>query len=179
MKGFSFLFFSFSLFFSLQTVAQIQTISKESPLKERLYFGGGVDLAISRSRDIIGASPLVGYMFTKSTSVGVGLTYQYVNYKFITGNINTSIYGYRFYLRQNLFPSIFIYAEYENLSYELDITVDGSPRIWIDTFYLGGGYYRPFSDKAGFFIMALYDVNNGNAYGSPWSFRSGFTFSPF
>lgn len=158
-------------------ISQVASLDSESPLKERFYLGGGMDLAVDQNRTLIGVSPSLGFMLTKSTSIGTGITYQIYYDRF--NQFNTTIYGYRFFLRQNLIAQIFAYAEYENLSYEVDFFVDNSDREWQDAFYLGGGYYKPITDRFGFLAIGLYNMMNRNYTGSPWSFRAGFTYSPF
>ncbi len=157
--------------------SQVLAMTDESSFKERIYFGGGLDMAFDDSRGIIGLSPSIGYMLTKTTSLGVGITYQYYFDRY--SRFSTDIYGYRFFLRQNLIAQLFAYAEYENLSYENNLTIDNKDRTWQDAIYLGGGWYQPISDRVGFLAIGLYNVKNRNYQGSPWSFRAGFTFSPF
>lgn len=168
------------MLFAVSVKAQVQGLEKNSAFMERLYFGGGLDLQFNSLYALIGASPSVGYMVTSSTSIGVGITYQYLQYR-VTKE-STDFYGYRFFLRQNLISQLFAYAEWENLSRANDINDPNSGRDWRSTPYLGGGWYQPINDKAGFQIIALYNLNigrGGNLSPSPWSFRTGITYSPF
>ncbi|MDH5397948.1 MAG: hypothetical protein OEX02_07370 [Cyclobacteriaceae bacterium] len=177
MKPFVFFFLGFLTAFS--GYGQVSgEINGDTPFKDRLYLGGGMDFAIDDYRFLIGASPSLGVMMTNSTSVGTGMTYQY--YKLRLYNEQTNVYGYRFFLRQNIFRQIFAYTEYENLSYKSDIFNTNSPRIWDSAMYIGGGYYTPINERAGFLMLALYDLlHKPQEYGSPLSFRAGLTYSFF
>lgn len=157
--------------------SQISGLGKNSGFTDRLYFGGGLNVQFDSFQSVIGASPSVGYMLSNSTSIGAGITYQFINFKVL--NLTTDVYGYRFFLRQNLFSNIFAYTEYENMSYEQNAQIEDSPRFWRNAFYVGGGFFQPFNDRSGFLILALYNLNNRNYQGSPLRFRAGITFSPF
>lgn len=164
-------------FFSGQALmAQIENASEKESFKERIYFGGGFDMAFDQYRGILGVSPSAAYMITNTTSLGLGITYQY--YFERTSSLTTDIYGYRFFLRQNIVGPFFAYTEYENLSYEVSYIYDYG-RYWTDSFYLGAGYFQPISSKIGFIATALYNLKNRDYMGSPWTFRAGFTFNPF
>ncbi len=175
-KVLGFLILSFSII-SIDSFSQVSNLSKNSGFAQRIYFGGGLDLQLNSFYGLIGASPSIGYMLTSSTSIGTGITYQYISFRGTA--ITSDIYGYRFFIRQNLFKNIFAYAEYENLSYRINPLIENSGRIWDNAYYIGGGLYQPISDKAGFLMLGLYDLTKRNYEGSPFSFRAGITFSPF
>ena len=152
------------LFFISNNVFAQRNYSEGSKpsLKDRLYFGGGFGAQFG---DItyVDISPLVGYMITRKLSGGVGISYQY--YKDNRSNYQTNIYGGRVFARQNfsfMKLPLFLYAEYENLSYEyiIDYTQDGyiTQREWVPGVLLGGGFFQPIGDRAGFTIMILYNV---------------------
>ena len=178
MKSKAFLPLMFACFIlSIPLYSQISNMGKNPSVLDRVYFGGGLDLQFNSFYGQIGASPSVGYMLTNSTSVGTGVTYQYISFR--AAGVNSDVYGYRVFLRQNLFRNIFAYTEYENLSYQINPLIEDSGRIWDNAYYIGGGLFQPFNDKAGFLIIGLYDITRRNFEGSPFSFRAGITFSPF
>jgi len=157
---------------------QVATVAKNSSFAERLYVGGGFDLSIQPTFYVIGASPSLGVMLTKTSSIGTGITYKYLGDRLSSQGMH--IYGYRFFARQNLFAQLFAYAEFESLSYELYINVPNSERYWESAFYMGGGWYQPITDKVGFAVIGLYNFRHRFSSNlSPWRFRAGFTYSLF
>jgi len=105
----------FVLFIMFPTLAQRGVDG--SSFMDRVYFGGGLDLAFG-TITIIGASPLVGYMITEKLSAGVGITYQYYKDNRFTPDFTTSIYGGRLFARYNIFDPFFLYNEYEITSFD-------------------------------------------------------------
>ncbi len=158
--------------------SQVQGISKKSPLMQRFYFGGGLDLAFDQNVAIVGGSPILGFMVTRSTSIGTGVTYQYIQNR-ITG-VSGNIFGYRIFVRQNLIAQFFAYAEYEKLGYKSEF--DNSRFWFVPEYRAGGGFFQSLSERAGFQAMILYTVSNSretNNVGNPWTYRAGFVYSPF
>lgn len=148
----------------------------EPTIWDRMYFGGGGTLQFG-DITIIGASPIVGYMITNRLSAGVGVTYQYINYRFIDWSTNT--YGGRVFTRYNITPAIFAMGEYESLNMELHGRNTDLPRVWVDRLLLGGGYFQPFGRRGGVNIGLMYDflyMQGSSPYRSPWVYRFGFTF---
>jgi hypothetical protein len=48
---------------------------------DKLYFGGGLGFSGNSSWVTFSISPIVGYKITERLSAGVGISYQYTNYK--------------------------------------------------------------------------------------------------
>ncbi len=151
----------------------------------RIYFGGNFSLQFGYVT-YIDVSPLVGYMINQNFSAGVGVTYRYLKYKDI--NYETNIYGGRIFVRHNLpfMPiPLFVYSECEDLN--LDLAVYNNPlqpdyytisRQWVPSLFVGGGLFQPIGKKAGFTIMALYNIiydDQRSPYNSPVVLRVGFT----
>ncbi|MDH5381431.1 MAG: hypothetical protein OEW75_11295, partial [Cyclobacteriaceae bacterium] len=113
MKTLVFLGFVNFFFIAFPCYSQLEEISKESTFSERIYFGGGIDVAFDAFTAKIGLSPFVGYMITSTTSGGIGSTYQFITSRYTS--ITTNVYGYRFFLMQRLVSNFFAYSEYENL----------------------------------------------------------------
>ncbi len=155
--------------------------------KDRIYFGGGFSATFGNITSVY-VSPAVGYMITKGLSGGVGITYQYYRDDRGGTTIDSNSYGYRFFLRQNLYfiPKLplFAYGEFENLNFEAwqynpstdEWYVD---RDWYPRTMLGLGIFAPLGRKGGFYFTVLYDVmysGSTSAYNSPWVYRLGFSF---
>ena len=172
------------LYVQVQAFSQIQFTPGSKPsFGKRVYFGGNFGLQLG-GVTYIDASPLVGYMITRNLSAGVGITYRYYSDKYV--NYKTNIYGGRVFVRHNItFMNLplFLYSEYEDLSFELasynPVTRDYNlKRQWVPSFFVGGGLFQPIGNRAGFTIMALYNLiydAQKSPYNSPWVFRVGFT----
>lgn len=152
----------------------------EPRFRDRVYYGGGGSFQLTQDIFLVGASPIMGYMITNRWSSGVGVTYQYIHYKFFDRATHT--YGGRVFTRYNVFRSVYTMAEYESLNMELMRHGTDLPRVWVDRLLLGGGYFQPFvGGRGGFNIGIFYDFlymagNRNNPYNSPWVYRVGFTF---
>lgn len=156
--------------------------------KDRLYFGGGFSATFGTITSVY-LSPAVGYMITGGLSGGVGITYQYYkdNRDYNYASYESHSYGYRLFLRQNLYfiPKLplFAYGEFENLNIEAwqynSITEEWYlERKWYPRTMLGLGLFAPFGRRGGFFFAVLYDVmysGSSSPYGSAWVYRVGFS----
>ena len=126
--------------------------------KDRFYLGGNFGLSFGNVT-FINISPLVGYRITPRWSAGVGATYMFYKarvvdrYNQYLGDVKTSVYGGRTFMRYTIFKNLFAHTEYEILNYEY---YDNS-RINVPAFYAGGGYIQPLGQRGSLFIMVLYD----------------------
>lgn len=161
---------------------------EEKPaFKDRIYYGGGFSATFGTITSVY-VSPAVGYMITNGLSGGVGITYQYYQDNRYTPSYDDHSYGYRFFLRQNLYfiPKLplFAYGEFENLNFE---AAKYNPttqeyyleRDWYPRTMLGLGIFAPFGRRGGFFFTVLYDVmhtGSTSPYSSAWVYRLGFSF---
>ena len=134
--------------------------------KNRLFTGGnlGAQFGTSTFLDI---SPILGYYITDKFSAGIGAIYQYAGYKdrtFPAYNSNTSIYGGKLFLRYNIIESIFAHAEYEALNLETEYFDPmnyrhSTPRFFVHSILIGGGYRQPIGDYSSINLMVLYNIN--------------------
>ncbi|NJN42706.1 MAG: hypothetical protein HC811_11195 [Flammeovirgaceae bacterium] len=146
--------------------------------QDRTYVGGGLGLSFSSDFDFVSISPIVGYMVTPRFSPGIGFTYRYTNYKYLTPSVNTNDYGFNVFMRYIVYGPLFLQAQYEYLNYEYPVSSTTTERFDFSSFQLGGGFFQPIGRRAGFFAMALYNFNYDdnaqyNAYSSPWILRVG------
>ena len=158
---------------SLDVMAQGEISKGDKPsFKERLYFSLSPQLAIGNGFTQIGLSPSVGVMITPRFSSGVGGTYIYQKQEFFDA---VSLYGGRLFSRFNFTESLFAYTEYQKLTGS-----NAGEKINIDSnFYAGAGLFERISDRAGFQVLALYNLLDETGGQSPWVFRAGLTYSPF
>ncbi len=145
---------------------------------DRVYLGGNFGAQFG-SVTFIDLSPLAGYMITPKFSAGVGITYQYLNYKFYDASFST--YGWRTFVRRNVGRQFFLHGEFENLSIQFfNAGSAEATREWVPGLFAGGGLFQPIGrGGGGFMISALYNVlydNVRSPYNSPLVLRVGFTF---
>lgn len=155
--------------------AQREVDENSSPL-DRIYTGGGLQLSFGNNTTIVGASPIVGYMITDKWSAGIGATYLYYKFKFI--DVSTSVYGGKVFTRYNIFNPVFLYTEYELLSFDFTLGDGQDNRETIPALNVGGGISQPLGRVAAFQIILLYDLLHDNLRSptpSAFSVRGGIT----
>jgi hypothetical protein len=151
---------------------------EKPPLKDRLYFGGGLGFNSGTSGTAgrytyIGLYPVIGYMATPKMSVGTSITYQHYSYS----DLGTSFeqYGFAPFVRYNL-NQVFLYSEYMILN---SPTYDpNSPRKIYNRWLMGVGYRMPIGQRSAVNVMGLYDVlynDTERIFSSPWVVRVFFS----
>ena len=174
---------TFSLLWFTQTHASAQNSDNrpENSFMDRVFFGGGLGLQFG-TLTLIDVSPVVGYRITERFEAGLGFTYKYYKYNDYYVDLNTGtsydlksdILGGSVFGRYHITESIFAHAEYETLNYRYEdyysyggnIMSDKRTAI-INSFFIGGGYRQHISEGSYFFIMALWNLNDGGM--SPYS----------
>lgn len=147
---------------------------------DRIYVGGGGGFSAGSNYTSINVSPTVGYMFTNRFSSGVGVIYQYINYK--SADLKTHNYGGNVFSRFNITPQFFVHGEYELLNYETYRIIGGEIKTSRDTspaLFLGGGYFQPLGARGGVSFTLLYNViydQDHSPYPRPYVVRVGFSF---
>jgi hypothetical protein len=168
----------------------------QSDFKHRLHYGGNLWLGFFGAF-YLDASPMVGYEITDiGTTAGLGASFIYQGG--FNGGGGTFAAGPRLFIRQPIWHSIFVHAEYEMMNapdteqffYSSDRGL-GSPdtgRKWDGSPLIGAGFYQGRTRKqGGSFISVMYNI--GEAYGrgfvspqglggnrSPFILRFGFFF---
>ncbi len=130
------------------------------PLKDRLWFGGGLGLNFGNFTSIQ-IEPLVGYKVDKKGkfSVGTGLTYWYFSDNRYTPKVEQNAYGYRFFSRYRFIPQAFAHVEHLNLNAERFIGATRDvQRIWVPHLLVGGGYAQPISGSSVFTLQVLWEI---------------------
>ncbi|MBB6463226.1 hypothetical protein [Flammeovirga kamogawensis] len=153
----------------------------DKPLKDKIFFGGGLGFGFSSYYTQIVVQPMAGYMITPNFQVGLGLVYEYFERKDVDYKENN--YGIRPFARYmievrdglRVFPQAEYYGFSNNYEYRDNISgekVSGSQ--WRDQFLIGGGISQGIGRKGGVNFIALYDVSydeQSSYYSSPWVFR--------
>ena len=177
------IFFSlFISFISLGSVLAQKEIDSNADYNfwDRIYVGGGGGFSAGSNYTSINVSPTVGYMFTNRFSSGVGVIYQYINYK--NADLKTHNYGGNVFSRFNVTPQFFVHGEYEALNYETYSIIGGEIKTRRDTspaLFLGGGYFQPLGARGGVSFTLLYNViydTDNSPYPRPYVLRVGFSF---
>lgn len=143
------------------------------PLKDRLWFGGGVNVSFGTVSNL-GASPMVGYKIDQKGkwSAGLMINYNYFSDSRYTPRYETSTYGGSLFTRYRVIPPLYLHAEYNQQSYELYSPLgDTGRREWVPFLLLGGGYAQPMGGNAFLTFQVLWDVIQDvrSPYGSqPW-----------
>lgn len=130
------------------------------PLKDRLWFGGGLGLNFG-SVTSIQIEPLVGYKVDKNGkfSVGTGITYWYFSDNRYSPKIVYNAYGYRFFSRYRVIEQAYLHAEFLNMNAQRNFGFsDGVQRIWVPHLLLGGGYVQPLGGHSSFMLQVLFEV---------------------
>jgi hypothetical protein len=139
---------------------------------DKVFFGGNIGMQFG-TITFFEFSPLVGYRINEKVSAGIGLTYQYYQYKDRYIDFKTNVYGGRVFGRYFFTDYLFGHAEYEYLNLEaFDFR---RHRVDVGSLMAGGGYYQRFSDRAGIVAMILYNFTESvyTPYTNP-IFRVGF-----
>ncbi len=143
------------------------------PLKDRLWFGGGVILSFGTVTNL-GVSPLVGYKVDKKGkfSTGLGVNYTYFSDDRYTPTYESSTYGWSIFSRYRVIPQIYLHAEYNQQNYELySLTADKAVREWVPFLLVGAGFAQPIGGNSYLTFQILWDVIQDvrSPYGGqPW-----------
>lgn len=152
-----------------------QLIGKDVPLIERFYVGGGFGLGFSSFSDYVAVSPNIGYRITERGSIGIGVLYQYRNYK--AYDVKTDDWGGSIFTRYKVFGPAFAAAEYEYINFEFVTATLTTFRGDYSSFMVGAGIAQPITRNVSFIISAMYNLTyretDGGPYSSPWNLRVG------
>lgn len=153
---------------------------QQPPMIRRWFTGGMIGAGFSSYSSYVEIAPIVGFKVTPNFHVGTRITYIYNSYLMPTGpateeRVNLHHYGASIFARYLFFKFLFAHAEYEALSFDLYNDPLGRNRIWINSLFLGGGFYQQVGGR-GFMTFAILFNLLDNEY-SPYSnpmFRIGF-----
>ena len=150
---------------------------KRQPLKKppRWFAGGMLGAGFSSYSSYVEVAPIVGYKVTRDFHVGTRITYIYNSYLIQTGpqtdkRVNLHHYGGSLFARYVFLRFLMAHAEYEMLSYDYY-----EDREWINSLFLGGGYYQNIGGRSFASFLILFNVldSPNSPYANP-IFRIGF-----
>lgn len=159
------------------------TYGKNDSWKDKMFYGGNIDLWFSTNYSIFLIQPIIGYKLTDKFQIGIDPLYIYSSQTFkdyYTGadfKLNINAYGPGVFSRYLINDNIFAHVEYMGLSYNYYIESTGTNLSkFSNSMYVGGGYMP---GGSGIYIMALYDLLHDTKTSlnrDPLVFRVGFVF---
>lgn len=140
---------------------------KKSSFKEKLYYGGYVNLSLG-SYTMIGIEPMVGYKIIPRLSVGAKIRYDYISDSRYSETYTSSSYGASLFTRLLVFRGLYAHAEYAGYNYEYYNAFDESNRETIPFFFVGAGYNLKVGKRASIIAQVMFDVlqNEKSPYNS-------------
>lgn len=189
------IFTTFSLILLLGSLVSVHAQNSSIPFGSRLYTGGGLGFQFGNVT-IAEVSPLLGYKITPQLDIGFRTTYQYYsvkdyrifylnNYVYKKTDLEAHVFGggpfIRYYLDKldiDFIRNLFLHTEYEYLSYsfndydwnsmQTDI-IKRKRKVSANNIYIGGGLSQPLSAYARFYLLFLYNINEGaySTYSNP------------
>ncbi len=169
--------YTFLFFLTIRLQGQyFETPKKKEPIKDKLFFGGGIGLQFG-TVTLIEVAPIVGYKVTPRFQPGIGLTYSYYNDNRYTYPVNYSTYGGSVFARFFLFEGLFAHAEAEALNIKVYYSATATSREWIENYLIGGGYFQKMGERSGMYLLVLWNLNQTDLtpYANP-VIRIGFSF---
>lgn len=149
------------LFLLAISITQAQdTIQKQkpkTPLKDKIYFGGGIGVSFGNYTRIA-VYPMIGYKFTPKLSAGVEVGYEYISDSRYSSTYNTSNYGFSVFSRYRVIPQLYTHVEYSMINYELYYTDQSKSREWVPFLYLGAGYSQQLASGVTAYAQIKFDV---------------------
>lgn len=147
------------------------------PLKDRLWFGGGVSLMFGTVTNL-GIAPLVGYKIDEKGrwSAGVGGNYYYFSDSRYKPAYESSTYGWSLFSRYRVIPQAYLHAEYNSQNYAIyNPFGESDRREWVPFLLVGGGYAQSIGGRSYMTFQVLWDVIQDvrSPYGSQPFFTMG------
>jgi len=177
MKKIVFVFFLIVSFSSLYAQIDFYEHPDNKPDTSILYrkflYGGDFSFGIGYSTRIY-LSPKIAYPVTNFFTVGVGADGMFYS----EGGFKTFLYGANAFSEIYIMKFLTVHFEYAKYNVE-DLTnyPYSTRRIWIEAYYLGGGYRQMISERAYMCYLLLWDFNYSEySYFSNPVFRLTFYF---
>ncbi|MEP7254339.1 MAG: hypothetical protein ABI666_01120 [Ferruginibacter sp.] len=159
--------------------------------KENLFTGGGIELSLSNSTFVVGASPVLGYSINKWIDIGIGLNFTYysnrhVVYELFTANnlptgqyifsddkLRQTVLGPLAFARVYPIKFLFIQAQGEqNFITQKLIFANGAPtqreNLAATSFLVGAGYCNGREETGSLFYYVSIMVDVAKNKNSPY-----------
>ena len=129
------------------------------PLKDRIWFGGGIGLSFG-TVTAIQVDPMIGYKVDQKGkfSVGLGGSYWYFNDNRFA-DASFSAFGYRTFTRYRVIQPLYVHAEFLHMNIEgYEAFALERSRFWVPHLLVGAGYVQQLAGRSSVFIQVLFDV---------------------
>lgn len=165
------------------TAEQERPTTARSKLRDNLILGGNFGLQFGNVT-FVDISPLAGYQVFKNAFLGLGVTYQYLNWETRGGSYETHTYGGRVFARYIIWKGIIAQAEFEMLNldcFDEDHYVLTNElrvaRTWVPGALFGAGYFQGVGKRSGFTALVMFNALQSHCtpYENP-VIRIGFNF---
>jgi len=130
---------------------------KKSSIKDKLYYGGYVNLSFG-NYTMIGIEPMIGYKIIPRLSVGLKIRYDYIQDNRYAETYTASNYGASIFSRLLIFRGLYAHVEYAGYNYENYNQNGESDREWINFLLVGAGYNLRVGKRASVIAQVLFDV---------------------
>jgi hypothetical protein len=148
---------------------QNQPKKKKTAEPTKVYYGGIVGMSFGNYFRI-NVSPFVGYKFIPNASVGVKVSYEYINDSRNNTSLKYHNFGGSVFTRYRFIPQAYAHAEFAYMSYQWHTTNYTAARYWVPFLLLGGGYIQRVSSSASLVFEVLFDVlQDSNSPYEDWS----------
>ena len=130
------------------------------PMKDRLWYGGGVSLMFGTVTNM-GIAPMVGYKIDQKGkwSAGLGANYFYFKDSRYVIPYESSNYGWSLFQRYRVIPQAFLHASYNSQNYEIyNPFGDSFQREWVPFLMVGGGYAQQLGGNSVMMFQIAWDV---------------------
>lgn len=134
----------------------------------RLVYGGNLGLQFGNPT-LVDLSPTVGYKITDKLIAGVGVSYQYIGYRYYGQQYKQTIWGYSGFARYYILDNLFAHAECDRLYSHWRPYNHPDVPYWITGLLVGGGYRQNLGGVMSVSLMVLWKVNKDDAYDWPYS----------
>jgi len=122
--------------------------------KNKIFLGGNFGLQFGNTT-IINISPNISYKVTENLIGGIGVIYQYYNFK--DYNYSTNVYGFNIFTRYYFYSNLFGHAEYELINMDSPMYLK-KKRINVDSFFIGGGITKKMSENSSINFYILWNM---------------------
>ena len=176
MKKISILLFLISMSFCVfaqdtipEKPQEVKQEKQKTPLKDKIYFGGGIGLSIG-TYTRISIYPMIGYKLTNKLSGGIEIGYEYISDNRYSQKYTTSNWGGSIFARYRVIPQLFLQAEYAMYNYDLYYVDLTNSREWVPFLFLGGGYSQNIGGRTWAYASVKFDVlQNSNSPYNNWA----------
>ena len=145
--------------------------------ERKFVFGGGGGLQFGNPT-LIELSPKFGYRLTENLLIGSSITYMYYRKEYSFGTYELNHYGGSVFANYLFLEKFFPHVEYELLNIEYINYHYENSRKWVQSVFVGGGYYQQLGANAFVQFMLLYNLTHDeySPYSSPFVPRIGIYF---